>query len=52
MNGDHLLLGIWIFIGILLTPILLCWLLFGIAWLKGWRDPNITPIEILERLNK
>lgn len=30
--------------------ILFCWVMFGIAWLKGWHDPNATPADILKRL--
>ena len=52
MNGDQLIFGLWCFMGFLLTPIVICWILFGIAWLKGWRDPEITPLEILERLSE
>jgi len=40
------------FIAYLAIPIILCMILFLIAHLKGWRDPNITPIQILDRLTK
>jgi hypothetical protein len=52
MNGDQLIFGLWCFTGFLVTPIVICWILFGIAKLKGWNDPEITPLEILERLSQ
>lgn len=50
MTDDQLIFGLWCLAGFMLLPIVVCWSLFGIAWVKGWRDPEITPIEILERL--
>ena len=41
---------LYAFIAYLMLPILLCWLLFGIAQLKGWSDPHITPAQIIKRL--
>lgn len=38
------------FVMYLLIPIIVCWLLFGYAWLKGWSRPDITPAEILKRM--
>lgn len=52
MTGDQLIFVLWCFTGFLATPILLCWMLFGIARLKGWNDPEITPLEIIDRLTQ
>ena len=52
MTGDQLIFSLWCLAGFMLLPIVVCWSLFGIAWVKGWIDPEITPLEIIERLSK
>ena len=32
------------------ATIVFCHILFAIGWAKGWKDPNLTPEEILNRL--
>lgn len=38
----------WAFVFLLFAPILLCWILFGIAALRGLTHKHITPAHILE----
>ena len=52
MTGDQFIFVLWCFTGFLATPILFCWILFGIARFKGWNDPEITPLEIIDRLTQ
>ena len=45
--------ALWIpflFLMYLLIPLVVCWLLFGYASLRGWSRPDITPAEILKRI--
>lgn len=45
----------WIMFGAcayLIIPIVLCWALFAVAWCKGWRDPRLTPADIIKRLGR
>ena len=50
--ADLLMFGVIGFILFLSIPIVICWILFGIAKFYPWDHPNITPVEIIEKLSK
>ena len=49
MIYDLVLWGLWTTLAVLIAPLALCWIVFGIAWARGELTETSTPADLLTR---